>query len=68
MDALIVFGTIMFIMAIFLRKQLKWEVDLDSCNIEQEKKDVKLNKIWWNILFWVGGAMVLVVIIGIILI
>lgn len=45
MGFLVAFGLMMSIIALAVRKQLKWTVDENSCNVAKEEKEVKNNKL-----------------------
>lgn len=66
MGFLIVFGLILIIMVLTIRKSLKWEVDENSCNVVEEEKEVKNNKLMYNIMLYGGIAMCIIGLIGII--
>lgn len=66
MGFLIVFGLILIIMVLAIRKSLKWEVDENSCNVAEEEKEVKNNKLMYNIMLYGGIAMCIIGLIGII--
>ena len=66
MGFLIVFGLILIIMVLAIRKSLKWEVDENSCNVAEEEKEVKNNKLMYNIMLYGVIAMCLIRLIGII--
>lgn len=66
MGFLIVFGLIMSLIALGVRKQLKWTVDENSCNVKAEEKDVKNNKLMYNIMLYGGIALTIIGIIGVI--
>lgn len=66
MGFLIVFGLILIIMVLAIRKSLKWEVDENSCNVVEEEKEVKSNKLMYNIMLYGGIAMCIIGLIGII--
>lgn len=66
MGFLIVFGLILIIMVLAIRKSLKWEVDENSCNVAKEEKEVKNNKLMYNIMLYGGIAMCIIGLIGII--
>lgn len=66
MGFLIVFGLIFIIMVLAIRKSLKWEVDENSCNVVEEEKEVKNNKLMYNIMLYGGIAMCIIGLIGII--
>lgn len=67
MSFLIIFGLIMTLVAIGLRKQLKWTVDENSCNIEREEKAVRQNKIAYNVMLYGGICLTVIGIIGILI-
>lgn len=64
MEFFIVFGALLFIMAIGIRKFLLWEPSENSCNPEKEQKDVKTNKVAWYTCFYGGLALIVIGIIG----
>lgn len=66
MGFLIVFGLILIIMVLAIGKSLKWEVDENSCNVAKEEKEVKNNKLMYNIMLYGGIAMCIIGLIGII--
>lgn len=66
MGFLIVFGLIMSLIALGVRKQLKWTVDENSCNVKAEEKKVKNNKLMYNIMLYGGIALTIIGIIGVI--
>lgn len=66
MGFLIIFGLIMSLIALGVRKQLKWTVDENSCNVTAEEREVKNNKLMYNIMLYGGIALTIIGIIGII--
>ena len=60
MDFLIVFGGILTLIALVARQFAQWEIDPNACNVEQEIKDVKTNKIVYRILI-IGGPIMMVI-------
>ena len=67
MEFLIVFGFILIVMVLIVKNHLKWEVDENSCNIQEEEKAVKNNKLMCKIFTYIGIALMIVGIVGIII-
>lgn len=67
MGFLIIFGLLMTLVAIGVRKQLKWTVDENSCNIKREEKEVRRNKIAYNVMLYGGICLTVIGIIGILI-
>ena len=67
MGFLSIFGLIMTLVAIGVRKQLKWTVDENSCNIKREEKEVRQNKIAYNVMLYGGICLTVIGIIGILI-
>lgn len=64
MGFLILIGALSLMLSLAIKKNLKWTVSENSCNVEKEEKEVKKNKLMWNISFYGGIVLLVVGIIG----
>lgn len=64
MGFLIFIGALSLMLSLIIKKNLKWTVSENSCNAEKEEKEVKKNKLMWNISFYGGIVLLVVGIIG----
>lgn len=64
MGFLILIGALSLMLSLAIKKNLQWTVSENSCNPEKEEKEVKKNKLMWNISFYGGIVLLVVGIIG----
>jgi hypothetical protein len=67
MEFLIVFGGILTLIALTARQFIQWEVDPNACNMEQEIKNVKMNRIVYRALIIGGPIMMAIGILSLVL-
>lgn len=71
MEFLIVLGLLSVVTMTVIRGRLLWEVDPDEtvgCVIEEQKRDIKRNKLFWNIFYYGGIGLILIGVVGSLLI
>lgn len=64
MEFLIVFGGILTLIALIARQFAQWKVDPNACNMKQEIKNIKMNRIVYRVLIIGGPIMMLIGIIS----
>ena len=69
MEFLILLGFLSFLTMIVSRDKLFFEenIDYDACDVELQKQAAKRNKLFWNIFFYGGFALMVLGVIGVIL-
>jgi predicted nucleic acid-binding Zn ribbon protein len=67
MEFLLVFGLILLLITVCVRPHLQWNIDENACNMKQERKAVKTNRMAWYGMLTAGIILILIYVISVLI-